>query len=77
MPVAPLLLAGAAWIGLAVGRRAGRPTGIDPEPVLWRMLMLALLFARLGFVWQWRGVYLNDPVSIVDIRDGQSRCADV
>lgn len=70
MPVAPLLLAGAAWIGLVVGRRAGRPAGIDPEPVLWRMLMLALLFARLGFVWQWRGVYLNDPLSILDIRDG-------
>lgn len=70
MPVAPLLLAGAAWIGLMLGRRVGRGAGVDPEPVLMRMLLLGLLFARLGFVWQWRGVYFSDPVSIIDIRDG-------
>lgn len=70
MPVAPLLLAGAAWVGLTIGRRVGRGAGVDPEPVLMRMLLLGLLFARLGFVWQWRGVYFNDPLSIIDIRDG-------
>lgn len=70
LPLSPLLLALAAWAGLAVGRRLGRRAGVDPEPILLRMLLLGLVVARLGFVWQWRGVYLHDPLTVLDLRDG-------
>jgi thiol-disulfide isomerase/thioredoxin len=55
---------------LAVARRLGRSLGVDAEPALLRMLLLGIAGARLGFVWEWRGVYLQNPLSILDIRDG-------
>ncbi|MBC7394053.1 MAG: TlpA family protein disulfide reductase [Variovorax sp.] len=70
VPLAPVVLAVAAALGLAVGKRLGRRVGVDAEPALLRMFLLGLLAARLGFVWEWRGVYLHEPWSILDIRDG-------
>ena len=60
----------ACWVGLAIGKRVGRSAGIDPEPVLLRMLLLGLVASRLAFVWQWRSLYLQAPWSSLDIRDG-------
>lgn len=70
LPLPPLVLAAAAAIGLAVGKRLGRSVGVDAEPALLRMFLLGLLAARLGFVWEWRSVYFHEPWSILDIRDG-------
>lgn len=70
VPTAPLVFAVAAWLGLAVGRRSGRGAGIDPEPLLLRMLLLGLVAARLAFVWEWRTAYLGAPWSVLDLRDG-------
>ena len=70
VPLAPVVLAVAAALGLAVGKRLGRRVGVDAEPALLRMFLLGLLAARLGFVWEWRGVYLHEPWGILDIRDG-------
>ncbi len=70
LPLAPLVLLVAAGLALWLGKRLGRRAGIDAEPVLLRMLLLGLLGARLGFVWQWRGTYLHDALSILDLRDG-------
>lgn len=70
LPLAPLVFAGAALVGLAVGQRVGRGAGIDAQPLLLRMLLLGLVVARLVFVWEWHGPYLRDPWSILDIRDG-------
>jgi thiol-disulfide isomerase/thioredoxin len=44
--------------------------GVDAEPALLRMFLLGLVASRLGFVWEWRAVYLHEPLSILDIRDG-------
>jgi thiol-disulfide isomerase/thioredoxin len=70
VPIAPLVLAVAAALALAVGKRLGRSVGVDGEPALLRMLLLGLVGARLGFVWAWRGVYFQEPLSILDVRDG-------
>ncbi len=70
LPLPPLVLAVAAMLALAVGKRLGRSVGVDAEPALWRMFLLGLVASRLGFVWEWRAVYLHEPLGILDIRDG-------
>lgn len=70
VPLGPLLLLAAATAGLVVGRRAGRKRAAEVESVLLRMLLVALLAARLAFVWAWRSSYLEQPLSMLDIRDG-------
>jgi thiol-disulfide isomerase/thioredoxin len=70
LPLPPLVLAVAAMLALAVGKRLGRNVGVDVEPALWRMFLLGLVASRLGFVWEWRAVYLHEPLGILDIRDG-------
>ena len=70
LPLPPLVLALAAAHGLALGKRLGRSVGVDAEPALLRMFLLGLVASRLGFVWEWRAVYLHDPLGILDIRDG-------
>jgi thiol-disulfide isomerase/thioredoxin len=70
LPLSPLVLALAAALALVVGKRLGRSLAVDAESVLLRMFLLGLVAARLGFVWEWRGVFLHEPWSILDIRDG-------
>jgi thiol-disulfide isomerase/thioredoxin len=70
LPLPPLVLAVAAALALVVGKRLGRNRGVDAEPALLSMFLLGLVAARLGFVWEWRGVYCHEPWSILDIRDG-------
>lgn len=70
LPLPPLVLAVAAALGLALGKRLGRSVGVDAEPALLRMFLLGLVASRLGFVWEWRAVYLHEPLGILDIRDG-------
>lgn len=66
-----LLLVFAA-IGLTqwVGQRLARRAGLDAEPQLLRMLLVAVVVARLAFVFVYRDAYLDDWLGIVDIRDG-------
>lgn len=68
---APLLLV-LACTALAVwlARRLGRRAGVDAEPPLWRVLLAAVLAARIGFVWSYREAYLAAPLAMLDIRDG-------
>lgn len=70
LPYAMLLLFVAAGSALYVGERVARKTGVSVEPVLWWTLLLGVLAARLAFVWEFRSVYLADPLAILDIRDG-------
>lgn len=70
LPYPLLLLFVAAGAGLWVGDRLGRRAGVPVEPVLWRTLLLGVLAARLAFVWEFRAVYLDAPLGILDIRDG-------
>lgn len=70
LPWSLLLIVLAVLLGQTVGRRAGRAHGIDPEPQLYRLLWLSLLAARLGFIWPYRSLYLEEPLRMLDIRDG-------
>lgn len=70
LPWALLLMVLAVLAGNTLGRRVGRAQGIDPEPQAFRVLLLALLVARLAFVWPYRGLYLDEPWRLIDIRDG-------
>lgn len=70
LSVGVLLTMGALAAGHQVGMRLGRRSGLDMERVLWRMLLVGLAASRLAFVMQWRGAYLAEPLSILDIRDG-------
>lgn len=68
---APLLLAfGAVALGIFIGQRAARKAAIDVEPLLFRLLLVAAVVARLAFVWQYKDAYLESPLDILDIRDG-------
>lgn len=53
-----------------LARRLARAAGVDAESLLTQMLLVGVVGARLGFVWQWREQYLANPLSILDIRDG-------
>lgn len=70
LPYGLLLTMAAIGLGWFLARQLARRAGIDAEPVLTRMLLVGLVAARLTFVWQWRGPYLDAPLSILDIRDG-------
>jgi thiol-disulfide isomerase/thioredoxin len=70
LPMMPLLFLLAAALGLFAGKRIGMRSGVDADAAVLGVLLIGLLAARVGFVWQWRGAYLPHPLGILDIRDG-------
>lgn len=70
LPFALLLALAALAVGMVAGRLLGRRAGIDVEPLLWRLLAVGAIAARLAFVAQFRDAYLQAPLDILDIRDG-------
>ena len=69
-PVGLLVFAAAVATGLLAAHLLGRRWQVDVEPLLWRVLIVTLLAARLVYVWQFRAAYLEAPLDILDIRDG-------
>lgn len=65
-----LLAVAGGLLGSFAGRLAGRAGGIDIEPLLFRVVLAGLVAARLAFVLQFRDAYLQQPLDILDIRDG-------
>ncbi len=63
-----LCLAGAA--SLAVAGVIARRRRVDAGPLLWRSLLVALVVARLGFVYQYKELYVAHPLSVFNVRDG-------
>ncbi len=70
LPFSVLLLFIATGVGLFVGKRSARRRGVEVEGTLIRILVFGLVVARVAFVLQYRQTYLDDPLSIFDIRDG-------
>ena len=71
LPYALLLVFASVAATIYVGRRMGRKAGgIQVETVLWTPLLVGLVLARLGFVWEFRSAYFASPADILDIRDG-------
>ncbi|CAB3920364.1 TlpA disulfide reductase family protein [Achromobacter deleyi] len=66
--LAVLIVAGA--VGLLAARLFGGKRAPDISAVLWRALLIGLVAARLGFLWQTREHIQQDPIQALDIRDG-------
>lgn len=71
LSVSYLITLAALATGLALAGRA-RPAELAAElgRHAWRIAAVALLAARLGFVWRFRVAYADAPLDILNIRDG-------
>lgn len=73
-PAELAVLAAAVIVGLLAAHlmnRAGRDgRRADVSGVLWGALIAGLLAARLGFVWQYRDPFMQNPLAVLDVRDG-------
>ena len=68
LPVAPLALLGALFLGIFVARRAAHK--LDLEPALWKIFLTGVLAARAAFVVVYFDSYRSAPLRMLDIRDG-------
>jgi thiol-disulfide isomerase/thioredoxin len=64
-----VLLAG---IGLGAGaaKLLGRNSGLLLRPLLWQLLIVGIVVARLAYIWPYRAAYLSNPLDIINLRDG-------
>lgn len=70
LPFTLLLVLGTVLAAHAVAQWRGRKAGVDVEPQLFRILLIAVVCARLAFVWRYRVSYGGDLLGMIDIRDG-------
>ncbi len=70
LPYSVLLALVAIALGGFVANRMARAANIDIEPTLTYMLLVGLVASRLAFVLQWREQYFDQPLGILNIRDG-------
>ena len=65
-----LLLILALALATLVGWRVAKRGGENPESVLFGLFLLGLLAARIGFVIGYWRYFENDPLQMLDLRDG-------
>ncbi|TKA93607.1 TlpA disulfide reductase family protein [Halopseudomonas bauzanensis] len=70
LPLNALLVMIAAVLGSWIAARHAKRLGISSEGAVWLALASGLVVARLGFVFNYANVYLAEPLSLLDIRDG-------
>ena len=70
LPFTLLLVFASAGVTLGLGKYLGKRQGDDIETALWHTVMAGILVARLAFVYEYRSLYFDSPLSILDIRDG-------
>jgi thiol-disulfide isomerase/thioredoxin len=74
LPMAYLSTLLAILLGLGLAERAARKLAPGLAEAFsghaWRMALLALVAARLGFVWRFKAAYLQTPLDVLNIRDG-------
>jgi thiol-disulfide isomerase/thioredoxin len=70
LPYAALVLFVVIFLSFAIARYFDRRSEMKIEPRVTQILLVAIVAARLFFVWRYRAVYLSSPISILDIRDG-------
>lgn len=73
-PAELAVLAAASAAGLLaahlLARRGRTGRHADVSGLLWGALITGLVAARLGFVWQYRDTFAQNPLAILDVRDG-------
>lgn len=77
LALGPLTLPFSLLLALAVmvfapiaGQLVARRSGVELESLLFRLMVLGLVVARLAHVAQYSQSYLQSPLDILDIRDG-------
>ena len=70
LPFALLLVLGSAVSMVGVGHLLGKRAGAVVDSAVWQVLIVAVVVARLAFVYKYRSLYFSSPLSIVNIRDG-------
>jgi len=70
LPFTLLLVFASAGTALAVGRWFSRASAAGVEQTLWWALLAGAVAARLAFVFEYRSLYLDSPLAIVNLRDG-------
>jgi thiol-disulfide isomerase/thioredoxin len=69
LPFALLLFFASAGSTLALGTWLSKSSA-EVDRALWHALLVGIVLARLGFVYEYRSLYLAAPLTILDIRDG-------
>jgi len=67
---AVLLAMASAWVGHGLAHALGRRAQVDLGRDAGVAVLIAFVVARLGFAWEFRGAYLAEPWTLLDIRDG-------
>lgn len=65
-----LLLIVALIVATLVGWRVAKRGGENPESVLFSLFLLGMLSARVSFVLMYWAYYRDDPLQVIDLRDG-------
>lgn len=69
LPFTLLLAVASAVFTLVLGKLLSKSSE-EVDGVLWQTMLAGLLTARLAFVFEFASLYLDSPLSILDIRDG-------
>lgn len=75
VPANLLLLFGSIFLALALGNRLAKDDRNAVERWIWLVVALTLLVARIAFVLHFHDMYTEEPLRILDIRDGGFRPA--
>jgi len=70
LPYTVLLFAIVTLLGLSIARYLDRRRPQQVEQAVTRILMVAVVAARLVFILRYRSAYLDHPLSMLDLRDG-------
>jgi len=70
LAISHVLLILALALATLVGWRVAKRGGENPESVLFSLFLLGLLAARIGFVIGYWRYFENDPLQMLDLRDG-------
>lgn len=70
LPAELVVLVAAVVLASVSARLLRKRMQADVEPLIWRVLLVSLVAARLGFVAEFAAVYADAPWQILNLRDG-------
>ena len=70
LPADMVLLLVTVVLASVAAKMLHKRLGADVEPLIWRVLVLALIATRLGFVLEFAALYADTPAEVLNVRDG-------
>ena len=70
LPAELVVLVAAVVLASVSARLLRKRMQADVEPLVWRVLLVSLVAARLGFVAEFAAVYADAPWQVLNLRDG-------